>query len=131
MALLEVLSKTCYIADLRRVECEASELGLELNHSKSELITDRPSVQEAMLAEVPGLRSVRCSQATLLGSPIGDIDCINNCLQKKITLLQIIGERLDLLCSHDTLILLRHCFSIPKVFVLLLASSPTIPPKVF
>ena len=30
------------LADLRRVECEASELGLELNHSKYELITDRP-----------------------------------------------------------------------------------------
>ena len=119
MALLDVLSKTCYIADLRQVECEASELGLELNHSKSELITDRPSAQEAMLAEVPGLRSVRCSQATLLGSPIGNIDCIDNCLQKKIALLQIMGERLDLLCSHDALILLRHCFSIPKVLYIL------------
>ena len=30
------------LADLRQVESEASELGLELNHSKSELITDRP-----------------------------------------------------------------------------------------
>ena len=119
MALLEVLSKTCYIADLRRVECVASELGLELNHSKSELITDRPSVQEAMSAEVPGLRSVRCSQATLLGFPIGDIDCIDICLQKKIALLQIMSERLELLCSHDALILLRHCFSISKVLYIL------------
>ena len=68
---------------------------------------------------MPGLRSVRCSQATLLGSPIGDIDCIDNCLQKKIALLQIMGERLDLLCSHDALILLRHYFSIPKVLYIL------------
>ena len=53
------------LADLRRVECEASELGLELNHSKSELITDRPSVQKAMLAEVP--RSSLCE--VLSGNP--------------------------------------------------------------
>ena len=41
------------LADLRLIEFEASKLGLELNHSKSEVISDQPSVQEAMLSEVP------------------------------------------------------------------------------
>ena len=36
-----------------------------------------------------------------------------------IALLQIMGERLDLLCSHEALILLRHCFSIPNVLYIL------------
>ena len=46
------------LADLRLIEFEASKLGLELNHSKSEVICDQPSVQEAMLSEVPGLYGV-------------------------------------------------------------------------
>ena len=68
-----------------------------------------------MLSEVPGLRTISCSQATLLGSPIGDVECINTCILTKIDLLKVMGERLGLLCSHDALILLRHCFSLPKV----------------
>ena len=107
------------LADLRLIEFEASKLGLELNHSKSEVITDQPSVQEAMLSEVPGLRTVSCSQATLLGSPIGDIECINTCILSKVDLLKVMGERLSLLCSHDALILLRHSFSLPKVLYIL------------
>ena len=46
------------LADLRLIELEASKLGLELNHSKSELICDQPSVQESMLLEVLGLRTI-------------------------------------------------------------------------
>ena len=103
------------LTDLRMIELEAFKLGLELNHSKSELICDQPSVRETMLSEVPGLHTISCSQATLLGSPIGDVECINTCILTKIDLLKVMGERLGLLCSHDALILLRHCFSLPKV----------------
>ena len=103
------------LADLRMIELEASKLGLELNHSKSELICDQPSVREAMLSEVPGLRTISCSQATLLGSLISDIECINTYILTKIDLLKVMGERLGLLCSHNALILLRHCLFLPKV----------------
>ena len=103
------------LADLRLVELEASKLGLELNHSKSELICNQPSIREAMLLEAPSLRTVNCSNATLLGSPIGDVDCIDDVIMRKIEMLQLMGERLNLLCSHDALSLLRHSFAIPKV----------------
>ena len=98
------------LAALRLVELEASKLGLELNHSKSELISNQPSIREAMLSEVPSLRTVNCSNATLLGSPIGDVDCIDDVIMRKIEMLQFMGERLKLLCSHDALTLLRHFF---------------------
>ena len=78
------------LADLRLVELEASKLGLELNHSKSELICNQPSIREAMLLEVPSLRTVNCSNATLLGSPIGDVDCIDDVIMRKIEMQQLL-----------------------------------------
>ena len=92
-----------------------SSNSLELNHSKSELICNQPSIQEAMLLEVPSLRTVNCSNATLLGSPIGDVDCIDDVIIRKIEMLQLMEERLYLLCSHDAFTLLRHSFAIPRV----------------
>ena len=70
-----------------------------------------------MLLEVPSLRTVNCSNATLLaiGSPIGDVDCIDDVIMRKIEMLQLMGKRLNLLCSHDALTLLRHSFTIPRV----------------
>ena len=91
------------------------KLGLELNHSKSELICNQPSIREAMLLEVPSLRTVNCSNATLLGSPIGDVDCMDDVIMRKIEILQLMGGRINLLCSHDALTLLRHSFAIPRV----------------
>ena len=63
-----------------------------------------------MLLEVPSLRTVNCSNETLLGFPIGDVDCIDDVIMRKIEMLQLMGERLNLLCSHDALTLLRHSF---------------------
>ena len=56
-----------------------------------------------------------CSNATLLGSHIGDVDCVDEVIMRKIELLQLMGERLNLLCSHDALTLLRHYFAIPRL----------------
>ena len=103
------------LSDLRLVEEEAAKLGLHLNHSKSELICDDAPTREAMLFEVPGLHNVSCSQATLLGSPIGKVECISDTIKEKTKLLKLMGGRLSHLQSHDALLLLRHSFAIPKV----------------
>ena len=103
------------LSDLRLVEEEAAKLGLHLNHSKSELICDDVPTREAMLFEVPGLHNVSCSQATLLGSPIGNVECISDTIKEKTELLKLMGGRLSHLQSHDALLLLRHSFAIPKV----------------
>ena len=104
------------LSDLRLVEEEAAKLGLHLNHSKSELICDDAPTHEAMLFEVPGLHNVSCYQATLLGSPIGKVECISDTIKEKTELLKLMGGRLSHLQSHDALLLLRHSLAIPKVF---------------
>ena len=68
-----------------------------------------------MLLEVPSLRTMNYSNATLLGSPIEDVDCINGVIIRKNEMLEFMGERLNLLCSHDALTLLRHSFAISRV----------------
>ena len=59
------------LQDFRLVEDKASELGLVLNHSKSEVITKDDDTRHAVLHALPDLCVVCHNQATLLGSPIG------------------------------------------------------------
>ena len=84
-------------------------------HAEQQLICDDAPTREAMLFEVPGLHNVSCSQATLLGSPIGKGKCISDTIKEKTELLKLMGGRLSHLQSHDALLLLRHSFAIPKV----------------
>ena len=107
------------LQDLQQLELEAAELGLQLNHGKSELICDEGSTRETVLQKVPGLRQVGCSQATLLGSPIGSEEAISDAIRVKTGMLEVMGNRLNLLPSHDALLLLRSSFAIPKVLYLL------------
>ena len=107
------------LSDLRLVEEEAAKLGLQLNYSKSELICDDPSSRDEMLLEAPSLRCVSCAQATLLGTPIGDITSVDDSVQEKVEVLKRMGERLTSLQSHDALTLLRHSFAIPKILYVL------------
>ena len=72
-----------------------------------------------MLQKVPGLRQVGCSQATLLGSPIGSEEAISDAIRVKTGMLEVMGNRLNLLPSNDALLLLRSSFAIPKVLYLL------------
>jgi hypothetical protein len=81
-----------------------------LNRKKTELICDEDTTCEAFLSEVPGLQVVCRSQASLLGSPIGNIDCLDSIIQQKVAQLQLLGERLNLLQVQDALLLLRHSF---------------------
>jgi len=101
--------------DVQKVGEMASDLGLELNRSKSELICRDDRIREDMLGRVPGLKEVSADTADILGSPIGNTECIDKALQEKIEMLRRMGDRLDLLQSHDALLLLRHSFSMPKV----------------
>ena len=107
------------LSDLRLVEEEAAKLGLQLNYSKLELICDDPSSRDEMLLEAPSLRCVSCAQATLLGTPIGDITSVDDSVQEKVEVLKRMGERLTSLQSHDALTLLRHSFAIPKILYVL------------
>ena len=65
----------------------------------------------------------------MLGSPVGDIDCISAVLEEKIGMLKTMGERLKYLFSHDAILLLRHSFAIPKLLYNLRTSPCFLSPK--
>ena len=107
------------LRDFRLVEEEAASLGLQLNRGKTEVVTVTMSeVCDTMLCEAPGLHIVDCSTTTLLGSPVGSAEGVDNMLMSKVEVLKLMGERLGRLTSHDAL-LLRHSFAIPKVLFVL------------
>ena len=54
-----------------------------------------------MFSEVPDLRTVSCSQATLLSPPIGDIEYTNTCILTKVNLLKVMDEILSFEASFQ------------------------------
>ena len=107
------------LTDIQQIEESAAELGLQLNFNECELICDSESIVRDMLSVAPHVQVVSRSQATLLGAPIGDIISIDTCILDKITKLEIMGERLSLLSSHDSFLLLRHSLCIQKILYIL------------
>ena len=57
------------------------------------------------------------------------MDSISNTLCEKVNLLQIMGDRLQYLHSHDTILLLRHSFALPKLFYVLHTSPYFLSPQ--
>ena len=108
--------------DLQSVELAAGEMGLQLNRGKSEVICEDPITREAILCAAPGLRVVSRDHATLLGSPIGSVEGIDEIICAKTKILQDMGDRFRHLHAHDAYCLLRHSFSIPKVLYTLRTS---------
>ena len=60
------------------------ELGLQLNRDKSEVICDDSTTKSAMLRAVPGLSVTDRDHATLLGSPIGTANGIQDTKENKV-----------------------------------------------
>ena len=98
---------------------EAEEIGLMLNIGKSEIICHDHSTRGTIITKMPGAQVVDPANATLLGSPLGDVPSITVALESKIEALVRMGERLEYLTSHDALVLLRNSFAIPKLQYLL------------
>ena len=99
-------------------------VGLHLNRNKSEIICDsESSACSQILSSFPEAKVVDPRNASLLGSPIGDVDSVSDALVHKINSLQVMGDRLGCFTAHDSLLLLRHSFSIPRLMYLL-RSSP-------
>ena len=59
------------LRDLQTVAEEVARLGLQLNHSKSEVISNDSSARAAMIEAFPGLCLINPENAHLMGSPIG------------------------------------------------------------
>ena len=98
---------------------EADVLGLSLNNSKSEIICEDHVARGLVITALPGAMVVDPRNATLLGAPLGDVACIDACIEKKIQALTTMGTRLHHFSAHDALTLLRNSFAIPKLHYLL------------
>ena len=62
---------------------EAEDIGLKLNLSKSEIITQDHATLGTLLTSLPGAQVVDPAQATLLGSPLGDDRCVSRFISEK------------------------------------------------
>jgi hypothetical protein len=82
----------CVMSALTSIEDRAQNLGLELNHSKSELICVDDSTKECILSSFPLLKITDPEDAILLGSPIGSRKAVDNAIKKKISNLKLLGE---------------------------------------
>ena len=100
------------LADLRNLVDASRELGLVLNTKKSEIIS-KDNIAASTLTAFPSLSRVSPTDATLLGSPIGELQSINALIATKIQTLQSLAR------THDALCLLRHAFTMPKILYIL------------
>ena len=104
--------------DFQSIEKKAEELGLHLNHRKTELIGNVATAKE-ILSLAPEVIQIRPESATLLGVPIGDALHVDNAILEKVYKLKILSNRLSCLFKQDALLLIRSALAIPKTLYLL------------
>ena len=100
------------LSDLTIVK-EAESIGLVLNPTKSEIITNDENALLGLRASLPGALSLVPGEASLLGSPLGDPTSLSSAISDKISSLRLLGECLQLFSSHYAFLLLRYSFAIP------------------
>ena len=100
--------------DVQFLEQASKQLGLKLNHAKTEIITNDPSDK---LLLFPNAQFIDPSNATLLGSPIGDINSVTAAISKKTGLLSLMGERLQHIFPHGCNPPTPQCIFHPKASV--------------
>ena len=103
------------LADIEHITLQGQHLGLQLNFSKCEVITNDPDVFQMIRSSLPLAVHVSPSDATLLGAAVGDEDAISSLLTKKLHDLQQLSDRLKLLDTHDAFFLLKNCFALPRL----------------
>ena len=97
------------------VRTEGAKIGLLVNERKCELITNDASVIQRFQSIAPGVIIVEPATAILLGAPVGGEQSVDLILEKKLSELKRLSDRLRQLNAHDVFYLLRHCFSLPKL----------------
>ena len=79
--------------------------------------------------EIPGVKLLEPSVASLLGSPIGDGASVSDAILQKLGLLHTMRDRLQHITAHDALLLLCNSFAIPKLLYLLRSAPSFLSPK--
>jgi Reverse transcriptase (RNA-dependent DNA polymerase) len=110
------------IQDFERVKQLSEVLGLSINVTKCEIISDDVNVFDRFVKIAPGILCVKTCDAVLLGAPIGDIASVTSILIRKLEYMKQLERRLSLLSSHDAFYLLRNCLNVPKILYVLRCS---------
>ena len=87
-----------------KVMRDAAALGLSLNDMKCEIVCNDNLSCDTLLVALSDAQLVKVSQAQLLGSPVGDDECVATVVMDKVEVLRRLGERLHSLTAHDALI---------------------------
>ena len=93
-------------------KAEGNKIGLDLNVSKCEFISRSHGHRQQALQ---GFREIAPEDAYLLGVPLGTERAFDKALSSRCSDLRIAIGRLQVLQSHDALILLRSSFSVPRL----------------
>ena len=99
--------------DVNRIGLEGQRLSLHINSEKCELITHADFLPASPVLKSFSHVDLNCS--SLLGAPLFKGQTLDAALDKFCSDLERAIDRLKLIESHDALVLLRSCFSAPKV----------------
>ena len=108
---------------------EAVSIGLVLNLQKSEIISDCSEVIDSLHGVLPGAEVISPRAASLLGSPIGNTDCLSSAVADKISALRLMGDRLLHFALYDSMLRLHYSFSLPHLLFILHTSPAFLSPK--
>ena len=116
------------IRDLDRLLIGIPELGGEINGDKCEVIplchTDEQLLQTERLfrSRLPTIKITPPEHQNLLGSALTD-EAVPVLLAEKLVELKRLTSRLEHIDSHPALVLLKNCFSLPKLTYILRTST--------
>ena len=100
-------------SDVAMIKAEGASRGLFLNDQKCESFT--PNGQPPDDALLGDFIQLTPTSATLLGAPLVIGSAMDKCLQQRYNDLERAISRLELITSHDALVLLRASFSAPTM----------------
>ena len=110
--------------DIAKVEAATESLGLMLNVSKCEILTNSQKNLDNLQAVHPNMKVVNLDRATLLGAALTP-GGVSHILATKIECLETLKRRIYALEAHDALFLLRHSLAVPRVLYTLRTSPCT------
>ena len=112
---------------VRKLIDDLAETGLELNQGKCELIILNHTREESLRTEdlfrglLPELKVIPLSDSTLLGAPLSEEGILAAVREKSVDLRRMV-TRLNMIENHQAFVLLKNCFSLPKLQYILRAS---------
>ena len=106
------------ISNVKSLELQARTIGLELNHTKCEVVGLSSSEQSAWRDAGFNFIFSETDDASFLGSPMGQAG-LDVALARKTEQLKNAGPRLALLPPHEAFFLIKSSFAVPKLLYLL------------